>query len=56
MGVPAAVCLYLVFLTGDLGAPAVWAGRLHAGGGFGFAAVGRRAGRAWARCPRSGGG
>jgi hypothetical protein len=31
----AALCLYFVFHTGDLGAKAVWQGRVHTGGGFG---------------------
>ena len=30
----AVLCLYFVFHTGDLGAKAVWQGRIH-GGGFG---------------------
>ena len=34
MAVLAVLCLYLVFHTGDLGAKAVWQGRVH-GGGFG---------------------
>ena len=35
MAVLAALCLYFVFHTGDLGAKAVWQGRVHTGGGFG---------------------
>jgi len=31
----AVVCAYFVFHTGDLGAKAVWQGRLSGGGGFG---------------------
>jgi hypothetical protein len=36
----ALLCLYFVFHTGDLGAKAVWQGRVHSGGGFGGAGVG----------------
>jgi hypothetical protein len=35
MAVLAVLCLYFVFHTGDLGAKAVWQGRIHSGGGFG---------------------
>jgi hypothetical protein len=35
LAVLAALCLYFVFHTGDLGAKAVWQGRIHSGGGFG---------------------
>jgi hypothetical protein len=35
MSVLAVLCLYFVFHTGDLGAKAVWQGRVHTGGGFG---------------------
>ena len=36
MAALAVLCLYFVFHTGDLGAKAVWQGRLHgAGRGFG---------------------
>jgi hypothetical protein len=35
MAVLAGLCLYFVFHTGDLGAKAVWQGRIHSGGGFG---------------------
>jgi hypothetical protein len=31
----AVLCLYFVFHTGDLGAKAVWQGRVHTRGGFG---------------------
>jgi hypothetical protein len=34
MVVLAVLCLYFVFHTGDLGAKAVWQGRVHTGGGF----------------------
>jgi hypothetical protein len=34
MAVLAVLCLYFVFHTGDLGAKAVWQGRIHSGGGF----------------------
>ena len=34
MAVLAVLCLYFVFHTGDLGAKAVWQGRVHTGGGF----------------------
>ena len=37
MAVLAVLCLYFVFHTGDLGAKAVWQGRIHSGGGFGGA-------------------
>ncbi len=37
MAVLAVLCLYFVFHTGDLGAKAVWQGRIHTGGGFGGA-------------------
>jgi predicted membrane protein DUF2231 len=38
IAVLAVLCLYFVFHTGDLGAKAVWQGRIHgAGGGFGGA-------------------
>jgi hypothetical protein len=44
LGVLALGCLYFVFLTGDLGARAVWQGRIHAaqagGPGGGFPAYG----------------
>jgi hypothetical protein len=35
LAVLAALCLYFVFHTGDLGAKAVWQGRIHGGFGFG---------------------
>jgi hypothetical protein len=35
LGLLALGCLYFVFLTGDLGARAVWQGRIHAAQGFG---------------------
>jgi hypothetical protein len=35
LAVLAVLCLYFVFHTGDLGAKAVWQGRLHSGFGFG---------------------
>jgi hypothetical protein len=35
MALLAALCLYFVFHTGDLGARAVWQGRVHSGGGYG---------------------
>ena len=35
LAVLAALCLYFVFHTGDLGAKAAWQGRIHSGGGFG---------------------
>jgi hypothetical protein len=40
MAVLAVLCLYFVFHTGDLGAKAVWQGRIHTGGGFGGAPPG----------------
>jgi hypothetical protein len=36
LAVLAVLCLYFVFHTGDLGAKAVWQGRIHSGGGFGL--------------------
>ena len=33
MAVLAVLCLYFVFHTGDLGAKAVWQGRIHGGAG-----------------------
>ncbi len=45
MAVLAVLCLYFVFHTGDLGAKAVWQGRIHSGGGFGGGSGWRRWGR-----------
>ena len=56
MTVLAVLCLYFVFRTGDLGAKAVWQGRVHTGGGFGGAPPGSGGGVGSLFGPGGGGG